>query len=66
MPRTSAHPIGIAPIEPFEVWLGRELAYRYGGRDPVPDFLRRLAEKLAESQAEMGCANREASAKTRE
>jgi len=28
--------------------------------------LRRLAEKLAESQAEMGCANREASAKTRE
>jgi len=48
---------------PFEVWLSRELTRLYAVQDTIPENLRRLAEKLAESQSKMGCANHEGSAK---
>ena len=63
MPETSVRLTGIAQQEPLELWLGRALAQRYRDQDPIPENLRRLIEKLADSQAKMGCANREASAK---
>jgi len=66
MPTTSVHIIGITQKEPLELWLGRALAYRYREQEPIPDNLRRLIEELAESQAKIGCANREASAKIAE
>ena len=64
MANVPTSPIGIMRKQPLELWLAREWTRRFAGQDPIPENLRRLAEKLAESQAEMGCANREVSAKT--
>jgi len=66
MPVNPVPPLVCVRKEPFELWLGRELARRYRSEEPTPDHLRWLMEKLVESQLRMGCANREASAKIAE